>query len=135
MNYYYNDYCDTIASCQTRLGQNNLSLLHSVSPMPQEVLMDMEESDELIPCENFSLVCKGVYRSSFPKKKNFAFLKRLQLKSVLYIIKLIIRTLILEDYPEQNQKFLELNGIKLFQFGVAGNKVFLIMIHWSGTFC
>ncbi|KAJ3003621.1 UNVERIFIED_CONTAM: hypothetical protein HDU68_005615 [Siphonaria sp. JEL0065] len=64
--------------------------------------------------ENFSLVVKGVYRSAFPKKKNFSFLKRLKLKSIL--------TLILEDYPDQNQKFLDENGIKLFQFGVAGNK-------------
>jgi len=33
------------------------------------------------------------------------------------------RTLILEDYPEQNRKFLEENNIQFFQFGVAGNKV------------
>ncbi|KAJ3070429.1 phosphoribosylaminoimidazole carboxylase ade2 [Podochytrium sp. JEL0797] len=64
--------------------------------------------------ENFSLVVKGVYRSAFPKKKNFSFLKRLKLKSIL--------TLILEDYPDQNQKFLDENGTRLFQFGVAGNK-------------
>ncbi|KAI9358278.1 tyrosine phosphatase family-domain-containing protein [Zopfochytrium polystomum] len=70
--------------------------------------------EELIPCENFALVCKGVYRSAFPKKKNFPFLKRLRLKSVL--------TLILEEYPEQNQRFLEENDISFFQFGVAGNK-------------
>ena len=41
--------------------------------------------EELVPMENFSLVCKGVYRSSFPKKKNFAFLKKLGLKSVLWV--------------------------------------------------
>jgi len=35
----------------------------------------------------------------------------------------IIRTLILEEYSEQNMKFLNENNIKLFQFGVAGNKV------------
>ncbi len=32
------------------------------------------------------------------------------------------RTLILEDYPEQNRKFLDDNNIRLFQFGVPGNK-------------
>ncbi|KAI8822756.1 protein-tyrosine phosphatase [Chytriomyces cf. hyalinus JEL632] len=63
---------------------------------------------------NFTMVCKGVYRSSFPKRKSFSFLKKLKLKSIL--------TLILEEYPEQNQKFLNENNIKLFQFGVAGNK-------------
>ncbi|KAJ3289017.1 hypothetical protein HDU79_004394 [Rhizoclosmatium sp. JEL0117] len=76
--------------------------------------MATEEEEILNPMENFSLVVKGVYRSAFPKKKNFSFLKRLKLKSIL--------TLILEDYPEQNQKFLDENGIHLFQFGVAGNK-------------
>ncbi|KAI8617712.1 tyrosine phosphatase family-domain-containing protein [Chytriomyces sp. MP71] len=60
------------------------------------------------------MVCKGVYRSGFPKKKNFGFLKKLRLKSIL--------TLILEEYPEQNQRFLKDNDITLFQFGVAGNK-------------
>ena len=44
---------------------------------------EVEEEEELIPPENLSMVCKGVYRSAFPKKKNFAFLKRLGLKSVL----------------------------------------------------
>lgn len=73
-----------------------------------------EEDEEFIPPENLAMVVKGIYRSAFPKKKNFPYLKRLGLKSVL--------TLILEDYPEQNKKFLDENGITLFQFGVAGNK-------------
>ncbi|KAJ3125585.1 hypothetical protein HK098_008374 [Nowakowskiella sp. JEL0407] len=79
----------------------------------EEEIQVIEE--EIIPCENFNMVCKGIYRSAFPKKKNFPFLKKLGLNSIL--------TLILEDYPEQNKKFLEENNIKLFQFGVAGNKV------------
>lgn len=33
------------------------------------------------------------------------------------------RTLILEEYPEQNMRFLEERGIKFLQFGIAGNKV------------
>jgi hypothetical protein len=52
----------------------------------------------------------------FPKKKNFAFLKKsLQLKSIL--------TLVLEDYPLANTEFNRMHGIKLLQFGVPGNKV------------
>ncbi|CAB4373449.1 hypothetical protein RhiirA5_346727 [Rhizophagus irregularis] len=70
--------------------------------------------EELIPPDNFNMVSNWVYRSSFPKKKNFAFLKKLGLKSIL--------TLILEEYPEQNMKFLEANDIKFFQFEIAGNK-------------
>ncbi|RUP49979.1 hypothetical protein BC936DRAFT_140807 [Jimgerdemannia flammicorona] len=37
----------------------------------------------LIPPDNFNMVSKHIYRSSFPKKKNFAFLKKLGLKSML----------------------------------------------------
>ena len=40
--------------------------------------------EELIPPNNFNMVSNWVYRSSFPKKKNFAFLKKLGLKSILY---------------------------------------------------
>lgn len=35
----------------------------------------------------------------------------------------VIRTLILEEYPEQNMKFLEEQNIQFLQFGIAGNKV------------
>jgi tyrosine-protein phosphatase SIW14 len=76
--------------------------------------MEKDFDDEIEPCENFNLVISGVYRSAFPKRKNFKFLKKLQLKSIL--------TLILEEYPEQNALFLKENNIKLFQFGVPGNK-------------
>ncbi|KAH6567026.1 hypothetical protein BASA50_009143 [Batrachochytrium salamandrivorans] len=72
------------------------------------------EEEELQPCENFNMVTAGIYRSAFPKKRNFPFLKKLGLRSIL--------TLILEDYPDQNRKFLDDNNIRLFQFGVAGNK-------------
>jgi len=40
--------------------------------------------EELVPPANFALVCKGVYRSGFPKKRNFPFLRKLGIKSVLY---------------------------------------------------
>ncbi|KAJ3224341.1 hypothetical protein HK099_008585 [Clydaea vesicula] len=76
--------------------------------------IDEENVEELNPMENFTMVANGIYRSAFPKKKNFSFLKKLGLKSIL--------TLILEDYPELNQNFLKKNGITFFQFGVAGNK-------------
>ncbi|KAJ2554473.1 tyrosine-protein phosphatase siw14 [Coemansia sp. RSA 1933] len=73
-----------------------------------------QEPEELHPPENLAMVCPYIYRSGMPKKRNYAFLKRLRLRSIL--------TLILEEYPPQNQKFLEANGIRLFQFGVTGNK-------------
>lgn len=73
-----------------------------------------DEETELIPPENFAMVNSWLYRSSFPKKKHFAFLKTLGLRSVL--------TLILEDYPEQNIDFLDENGITFYQYGIPGNK-------------
>ena len=45
---------------------------------------DEPEIEELIPPDNFALVCRGVYRSAFPKKKNFPFLKKLKFKSIMY---------------------------------------------------
>lgn len=41
-------------------------------------------AEELVPPQNFTMVSSGVYRSAFPKKKNFSFLRQLRLKSVLY---------------------------------------------------
>jgi tyrosine-protein phosphatase SIW14 len=74
-----------------------------------------ESQDEtLYPPDNFGMVAPFVYRSGFPKRKNFSFLKRLGLKSIL--------TLVLEDYPDANLDFLQSNDIRFFQLGVAGNK-------------
>lgn len=39
---------------------------------------------ELYPPENFAMVMPGVYRSGFPKKQNFEFLKKLKIKTILY---------------------------------------------------
>ncbi|KCV71539.1 hypothetical protein H696_02475 [Fonticula alba] len=75
---------------------------------------DNELFQPLCPPENFALVTPGVYRSGFPRKKNFRFLKHIKLRSIL--------TLILEDYPEPNLRFMEENNIQLLQFGVPGNK-------------
>ncbi|KAF0739866.1 hypothetical protein Ae201684P_016527 [Aphanomyces euteiches] len=72
------------------------------------------EYEELIPPENFAMVERGLYRSGFPKKKNFTFLRTLGLKSIL--------TLVLEDYPLANTEFNKMHNITLLQFGVPGNK-------------
>ena len=71
-------------------------------------------TEPLHPPANFSMVWRGVYRSSFPTRKNFGFLRTLRLRSVLYLCP--------EEYPDTNQKFLEDEGIALLKFGVVGNK-------------
>jgi tyrosine-protein phosphatase SIW14 len=63
---------------------------------------------------NFSLIEKGIYRSSFPRTKNIGFIKRLKLKTVV--------SLVPEDYPRQLVDFYEKEGIKLVSIGVDGNK-------------
>ncbi|KAJ2493695.1 tyrosine-protein phosphatase siw14 [Coemansia sp. RSA 2050] len=106
-------------------GESGLSPLVSVSIMTPPILSAPskvfgeplnpgEFPDDMHPPENFAMVCPYIYRSGMPKKRNYPFLKKLKLKSIL--------TLILEEYPHQNQTFLSNNGIRLFQFGVAGNK-------------
>ena len=39
----------------------------------------------LMPPLNFSMVVPGVYRSGYPIRKNHSFLKKLRLKSILYL--------------------------------------------------
>lgn len=77
-------------------------------------MVSHDEAEELIAPDNFAMVSPGIYRSSFPKKKNFPFLKSLNLK--------IILTLVLEEYPEANAEFNKANGITLVQLGMPGNK-------------
>ncbi|VVA90031.1 unnamed protein product [Arabis nemorensis] len=68
----------------------------------------------LIPPLNFSMVDNGIFRSGFPDSGNFSFLQTLGLRSIIYLCP--------EPYPESNIQFLKSNGIKLFQFGIEGNK-------------
>jgi len=74
----------------------------------------MPEETVYIAPDNFAMVQPGVYRSGFPKMKNFPFLQRIGLKSIL--------TLVLEEYPHANKVFLDQHDMRLFQFGVPGNK-------------
>ncbi|CEP17407.1 hypothetical protein [Parasitella parasitica] len=99
-----------VASVPKPLTDPNWSVLDTFNMQDDTELFE----EALIPPENFNMVCEHVYRSSFPKKKHYKFLEKLKLKSVL--------TLILEEYPEQNMKFLEERNIQFLQFGIAGNK-------------
>lgn len=70
--------------------------------------------DEVTPPENFGLVIKNVYRSSFPQPNNINFLKKLNLKSMLCLIP--------EEYPPAQMEMLKNEKIKLVQLGMSGNK-------------
>ncbi|KAJ3367370.1 hypothetical protein GGF31_007535 [Allomyces arbusculus] len=68
----------------------------------------------LVPPLNFAMVASGVYRSGYPNKKNYAFLKSLKLKSILYLCP--------EDYNEDNVEFLKDNKVAFFHVKIKGNK-------------
>lgn len=73
-----------------------------------------EDEEHLIMPTNFSMVDRGVYRSSFPRGKNIGFLRSLGLKSVI--------SLVPEDYPSNLLEFYASNGIKFITHGFDGNK-------------
>ncbi|KAJ1503767.1 hypothetical protein HMI54_004796 [Coelomomyces lativittatus] len=68
----------------------------------------------LVPPLNFAMVCSGVYRSGYPNRKNFTFLKTLQLKTLIYVCP--------ESYAEENQRFAEENQIQVFHYQIKSNK-------------
>jgi tyrosine-protein phosphatase SIW14 len=74
----------------------------------------MSTSEVLVPPPNFCMVCPGIYRSGYPSKKNFPFLKKLGLKSILFMCP--------EEYLPANVEFARTHGIRIFQYGVEGNK-------------
>ncbi len=67
-----------------------------------------------IPPLNFSMVIPGVYRGGYPNKKNFDFLKKIGLRSILFLCP--------ERYSDNNMEFCRANGIRVLQFGIEGNK-------------
>eukprot|EP00833_Pecoramyces_ruminatium_P005478 jgi/Orpsp1_1/1179510/evm.model.c7180000069601.2 len=56
------------------------------------------------------MVSKGIYRSGFPNTKNFAFLKKLKLKSIMYLSP--------DEYFEENYQFMKENNIQFFQYKI-----------------
>ena len=60
------------------------------------------------------MVWRGIYRSSYPSKRNFSFLRGLKLRSIVYLCH--------EEYPELNCSFMQEQGMQLLHFGLDGNK-------------
>ncbi|KAG2236813.1 hypothetical protein INT48_006997 [Thamnidium elegans] len=68
----------------------------------------------LVPPLNFAMIASGVYRSGHPNKQNFAFLRKLGLKTIMYFA--------MEDYPPEMQHFVEQEGIEVLHYKTEGNK-------------
>ncbi|EAN76791.1 lipid-like atypical dual specificity phosphatase, putative [Trypanosoma equiperdum] len=73
-----------------------------------------EVREQLVPTINFAMVCPGVYRSGYPTRKNYRFIRALGLRTIIYLCP--------EDYAESNVKFCEESGITIRRFATEGNK-------------
>lgn len=73
------------AKSQVDHGYSNDQVDTRSTPIDKSQTINLRlTADDLHPApENFSMVVSGVYRSSFPRPENFAFLERLNLKSIL----------------------------------------------------
>ncbi|GAV61234.1 Y_phosphatase2 domain-containing protein [Cephalotus follicularis] len=102
----------------TDLEEDVCTLIERVSPVSnspatgEENAKDVEEL--FVPPLKFSMVDNGIFRSGFPDSANFSFLQSLGLRSIIYLCP--------EPYPELNEEFVKVNGIRLFQFGIDGAK-------------
>eukprot|EP00126_Sphaerothecum_destruens_P004981 Sdes_comp18486_c1_seq2m8484 len=76
-----------------------------------------------VPPLNFSMVIPGVYRSGYPNKKNFPFLRKLKLKCIIFMDE--------EKYLEENEMFVKSENIKFYQFPVQRNKEPFIQTEYS----
>ncbi|KXS13908.1 protein-tyrosine phosphatase [Gonapodya prolifera JEL478] len=74
----------------------------------------MGSKQRYLPPLNFAMVEPGVYRSGHPNAMNFGFLKKLELKSVVYLAN--------DDLPDENKSFMAAEGIRFWHFKIEGNK-------------
>ncbi|KNC81209.1 hypothetical protein SARC_06456 [Sphaeroforma arctica JP610] len=66
----------------------------------------------LVPPLNFSMVASGVYRSGYPGTKNYSFLRKLGLRTVVC----------LSDIENLNADFYQTEGIRFIHMPIVGNK-------------
>ncbi|KAK9084752.1 hypothetical protein Sjap_025163 [Stephania japonica] len=84
---------------------------------------EVEAAEEVAAPPNFAMVDNGVFRSGFPERTHFGFMETLGLRSVMVLVLVNVRRYLCpEPYPVENAKFLRMNGIRLFHFGIVGTK-------------
>eukprot|EP00033_Pygsuia_biforma_P002975 GCRY01003276.1.p1 GENE.GCRY01003276.1~~GCRY01003276.1.p1 ORF type:complete len:210 (+),score=28.33 GCRY01003276.1:193-822(+) len=105
------NFSDFLLRKETEGQQPNDTDSKLVSPFFDEKSGEVEM---YIPPINICLVAPGIYRSGYPNKKNFSYLKKIGLKSIVYLCP--------EDYMEANVQFMESQGMTLFHFKIEGNK-------------
>lgn len=70
----------------------------------------------VVPPINFSLVAPGIYRSGHPNKKNFSFLRRLGLRTVVYVEGG-------DEYRRDSREFVQTEGMRLVRFDLSREEV------------
>ncbi|PKI82343.1 protein-tyrosine-phosphatase [Malassezia vespertilionis] len=68
----------------------------------------------VVPPLNFDMVAPGVYRSGHPNERNFGFLKRLQLRSIVYLAS--------DEYRPNVLQWAKREGLRIFHHRVNMNK-------------
>lgn len=68
----------------------------------------------VVPPLNFDMVAPGLYRSGHPNERNFTFLRRLCLRSIVYLGT--------DDYRANMAEFARAEGIRVFHHRVNMNK-------------
>merc|ERR1712046_211053 len=84
----------------------------TAATIPEPIRINSLASIEVL--ENFAMVAPGIYRSSFPKKKHYDFMRRIKIKTILFLA--------MEEYPDSHQEWMGMHGLQLKQHGVSGNK-------------
>ncbi|WFD31126.1 protein-tyrosine-phosphatase [Malassezia sp. CBS 17886] len=78
----------------------------------------------VVPPLNFDMIAPGVYRSGHPNERNFEFLRRLNLRSILWVPwKRANRSYLAnDDYRENVLRWAQREGLKVFHHRVTVNK-------------
>ncbi|CAG8473099.1 6679_t:CDS:2 [Paraglomus occultum] len=84
------------------------------SDVTRPISQDSVQDTVLVPPLNFAIVSPGVYRSGHPNRQNFPFLKKLGLKTIMYMSS--------DDFNEELHQFVTEQGIQVFHYKLARNK-------------
>ncbi|KAL7749650.1 tyrosine-protein phosphatase siw14 [Sorochytrium milnesiophthora] len=77
----------------------------------------------LVPPLNFAMVVPGVYRAGYPNKKNHPFLRKLALRTIIYLCP--------ADYSEENLALIQEESIRFVHMHIDGNKEPFTEIAWD----
>lgn len=104
---------ERVSICEEQRPQHeSLEMPTQISPIASTSI----KSRVVVPPINFSLVAPGIHRSGHPNKKNFSFLRRLKLKSIMYVEGS-------EEYRKDSMDFVVEEGIELFRYDLSKEDV------------